>query len=212
MMRNLKIILKILIVAIPATSYSQGWILYTDQEHHFIINFTREPDIQNFEYTSEYGATYPGRTYSVEENGRLLSLMVIDFRDGEEKYAELIDKTDDAPLSSLWLYDQRGSIAFEASKLRQRGGEILYDNWHHIDLVEGLNIVIENINGSSTYAGLYLHSNRLYMMEATVPAGFPHQSLFQQSLGFLDDEGRRIRYRLTPEVERTRLCTVQWVC
>lgn len=211
-MRNLKIILITLIVAIPAASFSQGWILYADQEHRFSINFTREPDVHNFDYISEYGATFPGRTYSVRENGGLLSLIVIDFRDGEEKYAELIDKTDDAPVSSLWLYDQRGSIPYEASKLRERGGKILYDNWHHIDLVEGLNIVISNADGSSTYAGLYLHANRLYMMEATVPAGFPPQSLFQQSLSFLDDEGRRIRYQLSLEGERTRLCSGQYVC
>ena len=211
-MRNLKIILITLIVAMPAISFSQGWILYTDQEHRFIINFPREPDIQNFDYISEYGATFPGRTYSVQENGGLLSLMIIDFRDGEGKYTELIDKTDDAPVSSLWLYDQRGSVPYEASKLRERGGKILYDNWHHIDLVEGLNIVISNVDGSSTYAGLYLHANRLYMMEATVPAGIPPQSLFQQSLGILDAEGRRNRYQLTPDGERTRLCSGQWVC
>ena len=204
-MRRLKIILTTLIFAIPVTSITQGWILYADQEHLFSINFTREPDIQNFDYTSEYGATYPARTYSIQENGGLLSLTVVDYRNGEGKYAVLSDQTDDAPVTSLWLYDQLGSMAYEASKLRQRGGRILYDNWHHIDLVEGLNIVIENPDRSNTYAGLYLHANRLYMMEATVPAGAPPQSLFQQSLAFLDAEGVQIRYKLSPERERTRI-------
>jgi len=50
-----------------------------------------------------------------------------------------------------------------------------------------------------------LHANRLYMMEATVPAGAPPQSLFQQSLSFLDTEGVQIRYKLSPERERTRI-------
>jgi hypothetical protein len=204
-MRRLKTILTALIFTISATSIAQGWILYADQEHLFSINFTRDPDIQNFDYTSEYGATYPARTYSIRENGGLLSLTVVDYRNGEGKYAVLPDQTDDAPVTSLWLYDQLGSISYEASKLRQRGGKILYDNWHHIDLVEGLNLVIENSDGSNTYAGLYLHANRLYMMEATVPAGAPPQSLFQQSLSFLDTEGVQIRYKLSPERERTRI-------
>jgi hypothetical protein len=38
-----------------------------------------------------------------------------------------------------------------------------------------------------------------------VPAGAPPQGLFQQSLAFLDAEGKQIRYDLTPEGERTRI-------
>ena len=39
-----------------------------------------------------------------------------------------------------------------------------------------------------------MHENRLYILEGTVSAGSPPPGLFQQSLGFLDKEGIRVRY------------------
>jgi hypothetical protein len=39
-----------------------------------------------------------------------------------------------------------------------------------------------------------MHDNRLYITEATVPAGYPEPGLFQQSLRFLDKEGNNVRY------------------
>lgn len=194
-----------LLLSMSGICFAQGWIEYVDRAQFFSVNFPHDPDVRDIDYASEYGTTYPARVYSVEESQSLHSLTVIDFTDGESRYQELADKTDDASVAALWLYDQRGSIAYEASKFRQRGGKILYDAWHHIDLVEGLQLVLTNPDQSSTYAGLYLHANRLYILEATVPAGSPPQGLFQQSLAFLDEEGKQIRYQLTPEGSRTRI-------
>ena len=42
-----------------------------------------------------------------------------------------------------------------------------------------------------------MHDNRLYVFEGTVPPGAPPPGLFQQSLGFVDREGIRIRYETT---------------
>ena len=204
-MRILKIVPLALLLSLPGPCFAQSWIEYVDRAQLFSVNFPRDPEIRDIDYASEYGTIFPARVYSVEESQSLHSLTVIDFTDGEHRYRELADKTDDASVAALWLYDQRGSIAYEASKFRQRGGRILYDGWHHIDLVEGLQLVITNSDQSSTYAGLYLHAQRLYILEATVPAGSPPQGLFQQSLAFLDEEGKQIRYELTPEGDRTRI-------
>ena len=203
--RTLKIAPLALVLSMPGACFAQGWIEYVDQAQLFSVNFPRDPEFRDIDYASEYGTIFPARVYSVEESQSLHSLTVINFTDGENRYRELADKTDDANVASLWLYDQRGSIAYEASKFRQRGGNILYDGWHHIDLVEGLQLVITNSDQSSTYAGLYLHAQRLYILEATVPAGAPPQGLFQQSLAFLDEDGNQIRYELTPEGNRTRI-------
>jgi hypothetical protein len=40
-----------------------------------------------------------------------------------------------------------------------------------------------------------MHANRLVITEATVPRGYPAPVIFQQSLGWLDEEGKRIRYQ-----------------
>jgi hypothetical protein len=196
-------------LAVLAAALTPGialaWIEYRDMDHFFSVNFPRDPDVRDFDYVSEYGATLPGRVYVVEDGASRHSVTVVDFNDAQPRYAEIADKTDDTSLTTMWIYDQRGAIAYEAAKLRARSAEVLYDGWHHIDRVEGLNLVLGNADGSTTYASLYLHARRLYILDATVPAGAPPQGLFQQSLAFLDAEGKQIRYDLTPEGERTRI-------
>jgi hypothetical protein len=39
-----------------------------------------------------------------------------------------------------------------------------------------------------------MHENTLYISEATVPPGAPEPGLFQQSLAFLGENGKAIRY------------------
>lgn len=194
-----------LLLSVLVPSIALGWIEYRSMTDLFSINFPREPDVRDFDYVSEYGATLPGRVYFVEEGGGRHSLTVIDFNNAEGRYADIPDKTDDTTFHLMWIYDQRGAIAHEAAKIRQRGGKILYDGWHHIDRIEGLQLVTANADGSNTYAGLYLHARRLYILEATVPEGAPPQGLFQQSLAFLDETGRQVRYELDPEGVRTRI-------
>jgi hypothetical protein len=52
-----------------------------------------------------------------------------------------------------------------------------------------------NADGSRTFAEIHMHANRLYIFEATVPKGAPSPALFQQSVGFVDKDGVRVRYR-----------------
>ena len=69
-----------------------------------------------------------------------------------------------------------------------------YANPDKTDLVEGRRIQILNPDKSQTFAAIHLHENRLYILEGTVAAGSPPPGLFQQSLGFVDKDGNRIRY------------------
>jgi hypothetical protein len=57
-----------------------------------------------------------------------------------------------------------------------------------------------NPDRSRTYAGIYFNGNaqRLYVLEATIAPNAPPAGQFQQSLRFLDDDGNRVRYRLSP--------------
>jgi hypothetical protein len=47
---------------------------------------------------------------------------------------------------------------------------------------------------SKTFASIYMHENRVYITEATVPGNAPPPALFNQSMGFLDKDGVRVRY------------------
>ena len=51
-----------------------------------------------------------------------------------------------------------------------------------------------NPGGSQTFVMIHMHDNRLYIAEGTVAAGSPPPGLFQQSLGFVDKDGFRVRY------------------
>jgi len=180
------------------TSLAQGWIEFLDEVDHFGVNFPDEPEIQEFSYTSEFNAIFPGRIYSAQVGNNRYSVTVVNFADAARIH-ETMEKTVAQSGQSNWLYDQRASVARAAREFRQRQSEVTYDAWSHIDRVEGLQLQLTNSDGSRTFAGIYLNGNvdRLYILEATVDSRSPSPGLFQQSLRFLDDGGDRIRYRLS---------------
>jgi len=190
---------------LTGTASAQGWHTYEARDQFFSVNFPAEPEITDSTYASEYGATLPARIYRVRNGASLHSVTVVDYTQAQRIYAELPDRTDEANNASLWLYDQRASVAYAARNFRLRGGEVTYDAWHHIDLVEGHQLQVTNPDQSRTYASMYLHEGRLYILEATVPPGSLPQGLFQQSLSFLDQDGNRIRYQLFPDGSRKRV-------
>ena len=95
-----------------------------------------------------------------------------------------------------WQIDTQASIAYAATKYRQRDAKVTFDAWHYIDLVEGHQLQLTNPDGSRTFVGIYLHESRLYILESTVPKGAPQPGLFQQSLSFLDPRGKEGSLRL----------------
>ena len=98
--------------------------------------------------------------------------------------------------SMYWRIDIMASIQYAATTLfRQReGATVTYDAWHYIDLVEGHQLQLTNADESRSFVGIYLHENRLYVVEATVPRRAPQPGLFQQNLSFLDEAGERVRH------------------
>ena len=53
--------------------------------------------------------------------------------------------------------------------------------------------------------GLYMLDRRLYVLEGTVPGDAPPPGLFQQSLGMLDEMGRRVRYQADADGNYSRV-------
>ena len=201
----MRVLILLLLSALLPVSVQAQWRQFVDQEEYFSVNFPGEPEIGVIDYHSEYGATLPAKVYSVTDGGSLHSVTVVDFTDAQSAYAELADRSDEANNASLWLYDQRASVAYAARNFRLRGGDVTFDAWHHIDLVEGHQLQITNLDNSRTYASIYLHDSRLYILEATVPEGSLPQGLFQASLSFLDESGTKIRYQLFPDGSRLQL-------
>jgi len=185
------------VASVPAQS--QGWFEYVNIADRFGVNFPAEPTVEEFDYQSEFDAFYPARHYRVQRGPDLFMVTVVDFTNAERIHAEM-DKTEAASGANSWINDQRASVARAARQFRQRGGEVTYDAWGHIDLVEGHQLQMTNADRSRTYAGIYFNGNsrRLYVLEATIAPTAPPAGQFQQSLRFLDDDGNRVRYRLSP--------------
>lgn len=176
---------------------AQEWTEYVSREDRFVTNFPGTPVVTEISWDSEYGAVFPGRVHSVDIDGRHYSVTVIDYSDSKAIHAARTNSTEaDSPAGyEYWRIDKLASVAYAATKFRQRGGKVTYDAWHHIDRVPGHQLQITNPDGSRTFAGMYLHQDQLFIVEATVPKGSPPQGMFQQSLHFIDEEGRPIRYR-----------------
>jgi hypothetical protein len=186
-----------LIVCLAATARAQDWTEYVDTEAGFSVNFPGSPQVKDITWTSEYGLTFAGRVYSASRRGaEQYSVTVIDYRDAEQKY-HAVDRPPSFEQAIYWQIDIQASIQYAATKLfRQRQGvKVHYDAWHYIDLVEGHMLHLTNADQSVTHASIYLHENRLYILEGTVPPSAPEPGLFTQSLGFLDANGQRVRYR-----------------
>jgi hypothetical protein len=175
---------------------AQGWQDVISVEDGFATVFPGTPTVREIEWDSEYGAVFPGRVYSLDVDGRYYAVTIIDYRDAEAIHLARTNYTEaDSPQRyNYWRVDIVASVAYAAAQFRQRGGEVTFDAWHHIDRVPGHQIQLTNDDGSRTYAGIYLHENRLYIVEATVPRNTPPQGMFQQGLRFIDEQGRRIRY------------------
>lgn len=197
---RIQVLLCALVVSLsPHAATAQSWFEYVSLEDRFGVNFPVEPVIEAFEYESEFQAIFPARSYRAERGPDLYVVTVVDFTESQRIHSEM-NKTEAASGSNVWINDQRASVARAARAFRERGGEITYDAWSHVDLVEGHQLQISNADGTRTYAGMYFNGNsqRLYVLEATISARSPPAGQFQQSLRFLNDDGERVRYRLSP--------------
>ena len=182
---------------------AQGWFQHTSDVDRFRIHTPGEFQVREISYASEYGATFPARVYSHEDDGgNRFSVTVVDYTDSLRIHTERARTEADYLL--YWEVDIRASVAYAAANLRGRGGEIVYDAYHYIDRVEGHQLHTLNPDGTRTYAAIYLHDSHLYIVEATVAPGVPPPGQFQQSLEFIDANGDRIRYRNFAEAIKVR--------
>jgi hypothetical protein len=175
----------------------EEWTEYNNKVDRFTINAPGQPTAEDIKWPSEYGAVMPGRVYRWTSGASKYSVTVIDYTDAERIHSERTNHTEADSNNMYWRIDIQASIQYAATKLyRQRpGAKVTFDAWHYIDLVSGQQLQLTNEDQSRTFVGIYLHENRLYITEATVPPRAPQPGLFQQSVGFLDENGNHVRYR-----------------
>jgi YD repeat-containing protein len=191
---------------------AQEWNDYVSQQDLFKTTFPGEPAVRDIAWPSEYGAVFPARVYSADVGQRHYSVTVVDYTDSKRIHEQRTNKTeaDSSVGYEYWRIDMLASIDYAATQFRRRGGDVTFDAWAHIDRVPGHQLQITNPDHTRTYAGMYLHKSRLYIIEATVPERSPPQGMFQQGLKFIDANGQELRYawdennNLVPAVRRQR--------
>jgi hypothetical protein len=95
-----------------------------------------------------------------------------------------------------WKHDVRGALIYATSKFLQRDVTVTRYHWGHQDLVEGHQLQLtNNADASRTFVFVGMHEMKLYVLEGTVPKGYPPPGLFQQSMGWVDKDGNGIRYQ-----------------
>ena len=199
-MRRISVIAAALILMTCGSSFAQEWIQYASRTDFFGVNFPGEPNVQDITYPTEYGISLPGRIYSVERGPNRYSVTVVEYSGAEKIHtvrAEQCKKNggEGDACQNDWRVDVQGSIVYASWKFFQRNAKVTHYAWYFLDMVEGHRLQLLNPDGSRTFAAIHRHGTRLYILEATVPKGAAAPGLFQQSLQFLDEEGKPIRYR-----------------
>jgi hypothetical protein len=191
------------VLLVSGLSSAQEWIEYSSSEDLFTVNFPAEPDVRDTAYATEYNVTLPGRVHSIENGPNRYSVTVVDYRNVEETHAERLADCEGGSRSyanlcgNPWIAEMEGALDYASWGILQRDGEVTHYAYYRTERVEGRRIQLTNADQSRTFAAIHMHANRLYILEGTVPHGSPPPGLFQQSLGFIDDEGIRVRYEST---------------
>ncbi len=178
------------------------WIEFASPDERFAVTFPGQPKISDTAWTSQFGAILPARVYNGPQGPSRYSVTVVDYRPVQRL---LTERSRTLPALDLavhdygpgyWKTDLRGAAAYAASQFLRRDAKMtsVLSSW--ADLVQGLVLELtNNADQSRTYASIYLHENRLIVTEATVPRGYPAPLIFEQSLGWLDASGQRVRYQ-----------------
>jgi hypothetical protein len=196
-------------LSVGSAAFAQEYVEYKSQQDRFSIVFPAQPKVTEKTYKSEFGSILPERDYAADTaNGSHFSVRVVDYNNIRAIATEkakacpagaetcLGTPTDASSTGAgYWKPDIEGAVIHATWEFMQRDAKVVYLGWANMNLVEGHMInLVNNKDKSRTSAAIYMHENKLYVIEGTVPAGYPVPDFFQQSVGWLDENGNDIRY------------------
>jgi hypothetical protein len=180
---------------------------YVSKQDGFKIDFPGEPNVMETTWKSQLDYVLPARVYSADRGREHYSLTVVDYSGLEQQG---IERSKTCPPgnqqcrgtnigvvgAAYWKQDERGAIVYATFRILQRDAKLTSLAWEWQDMVEGHSIQLTNADQSRTFAYVAMHEHKLYIVEGTVPKGYPEPGLFQQSMGWVDKEGKGIRYQM----------------
>jgi hypothetical protein len=206
MRRTAPVFLLVLLVAGPASA--QEWTDYVNIRDGFKALFPGQPTVTETTSTSQAGFVLPERVYAFERGPReRYALRVIDYTGVQAMGAERAKKCPPGSETCLgseglsgvgyWKHDVRGALLHATFPYIKRDDAAVTDLfWNQLDLVSGIMLQLTStVDGARTHVYIAMHEMKLYIAEATVPKGRPEPALFTQAIGFVDKDGRGLRYR-----------------
>jgi hypothetical protein len=195
-------------LSLSVSAFAQDWTEYVNKEDGFRVVFPGSPTVMETTFKSEYGADLPARIYTVTRGAERYQVTVADYSQAPRLLDEKAKTTcpegvKDERACGLnnagrgyWKEDIGGALLWGTYGFIKRNATITHLAWAWQDLVEGHELQLtNNADQSRTFAFVTMHQNRLFILEGTVPKGYPPPALFQQSMGFVDKEGRGVRYQ-----------------
>jgi len=194
-----------LVLSMSGSAFAQDWTEYQNNQDGFKINFPGQPKVTETTWKTQFDYTLPARVYSAERGRERYSLTVVDYN-GLEPQGVARRKAcppgaepcigSDLSGPGFWKHDVRGAMIYASFRYIQRDAKVTHFLWSHEDLVEGLQLQLtNNADQSRTFVYISMHEMKLYVLEGTVPKGYPPPALIQQSMGYVDKDGNGIRYQ-----------------
>jgi hypothetical protein len=195
-------------LSIAASASAQDWEQYVSIKDGFKIDFPGQPTITDTTWKSEYGYMLPAHAYAADQGKAHYLMTVVDYngiqklglerRAGCPAGAEPCQGgREGSPIGPGYsVQDIRGALVYASFQFIKRDATITHYQWNWEDLVEGHEIHLTNrADQSRTMAFIAMRENHLYVLEGTVPKGYPEPGLFFQSLGWVDKDGNGVRYQ-----------------
>jgi hypothetical protein len=198
------------LMAAPAPAQDRGpgvedWAHFISREEGFSANYPGPPKVEPITYATEYRQTLPGRVYSAADATGRYSTTVVDYRGIEKLHNDSVAKCQAAKGANFldgdacqndFRVEVAGAMDYAAWNFMKRDGvKPTHYMWYFNEMVAGRLLQLTNPDESRTYVVIHQHAGRLYIHQATVARGTPEPILFMQSIGWVDEEGRSIRYQ-----------------
>ena len=193
----------VMLAAAPV--FAQDWAPMTSTEDGFRANYPGRPTVEAITYTSEFNLKLPGRVYRASDPLGRYSTTVVDYRDVERMHGERAaacralkganQKDGDSCQNDFTLEVAGATDHAVGEYLKRPGVKVTHYGLYFLEVVSGRLLHLTNPDQSRTNVAVHQHAGRLYIHEATVPAGMPEPILFMESLAWVNDQGLAIRYR-----------------
>jgi hypothetical protein len=204
-MRLIAIISSILILLGSQSAAAQEWAPFASVEDGFSATFPGKPKVESTTYATEYRMTLPARVYSAEDALGQYSTTVVDYRGAQKLHDDAVAKcraakgangTDGDACQNDFRVEVAGAMDYAAWNLmKQDGVKTTHYMWYFLELVAGRLIQLTNPDQSRTFAVIHQHDGRLYIHKASVKPRMPEPILFMQNLGFVNAQGKNVRYK-----------------